>query len=180
MIFASIRNQDRHLRVLVEDLLDATVVDTLPRVLLTCGAIVGFFGIAEIFRVRDVVRGVQVGIPAGRRGGIVLVQGYRESEDITATDRRELTRGECGGVQGVRQVGLVLVECPVGVVVLVVPHGEASGGIRQRMEPSEEKVGKLCLGICGGLNVTDCGGREGPVMKWISVHHELSRCLEVW
>lgn len=97
MILASIRNQDRHLRVLVEDLLDATVVDTLPRVVLACGAIIGFFGIAEIFRVRDVVRGIQVGITAGRRGGIMLVQGYRESEASPQQSEGSL-RGESAAV----------------------------------------------------------------------------------
>lgn len=32
-------------------------------------------------------------------------------------------------------------------------------------EPSEVKVGKLCLGICGGYNVTVCGERQRPLTK---------------
>lgn len=64
MILASIRDPNRHLWVFVEDLLDATVVNTLPRVLLTCSAIVGFFRVAEIFRMCDVVWGVEVGVTA--------------------------------------------------------------------------------------------------------------------
>lgn len=80
MVLASIRNQDRHLRVLVKDLLDSTVVDTLPRVLLTRSAIVGFFGITQVFRMRDEIRWVEVGVTAGRRGIFVLVQRYRGLE----------------------------------------------------------------------------------------------------
>lgn len=55
VILASVRDQYGHVGVLIEDLLDATIVDALPRVLLTGGAIVGFFGVAEIFRVRKII-----------------------------------------------------------------------------------------------------------------------------
>lgn len=70
MILARISDQDWHLRVLIEDLLDAAVIDTLPRVLFAGSAIVGFF------RVCDVVRRVEIGITAGRWSGIMLVHGY--------------------------------------------------------------------------------------------------------
>lgn len=46
MVLASICDQNRHVLVLVEDLLDAAVINAFPRILLTCGTIVGFFGIA--------------------------------------------------------------------------------------------------------------------------------------
>lgn len=71
---------------------------------------------------RDVVRRVEVGIAAGGRGIIVLVQGYRGLEASSHQAGKELTRGECSRVQRVGQVGLMLVKCPVGIVVLVVPH----------------------------------------------------------
>lgn len=52
MILTRIRDQYGHIGVLVEDLLDATIVDALPRVLLTGDAIVGFLRIAEVLRMR--------------------------------------------------------------------------------------------------------------------------------
>lgn len=55
MILASIRNENRHFWVLIEDLLDATIVYTLPRVLLACGSIIGFLGITQILRMGDIV-----------------------------------------------------------------------------------------------------------------------------
>jgi hypothetical protein len=122
MVLASIRDQYRHLGVLIEDLLDTTVVDALPRVLLTGSAVVGFLGIAEIFRMGKIVWRVQIGVTAGGWGIIVLVQGYRESVVSPQQVGEELTRGEGGGVQRVGEAGLVVVKSPIGVVILVVPH----------------------------------------------------------
>lgn len=72
MILASIRNENGHFRILVEDLLDATIVYTLPRVLLACGSIIGFLGITQILRMGDIVWRIQVGVAAGRGCGIML------------------------------------------------------------------------------------------------------------
>jgi hypothetical protein len=72
MILAGIRDQNRHFRVLIEDLLDATIVYTLPRVLLACGSIIGFLGITQILRVGDIVWRIQVGVAARRGCGIML------------------------------------------------------------------------------------------------------------
>lgn len=94
MVLASIRDQNRHLRVLVEDLLNATVVNTLPRVLLTSGAIIGLFGVAQVFRMRDEIRRIEVGITAGGRGIFVLVQSCRGLEASPQQTGEELTRGE--------------------------------------------------------------------------------------
>jgi hypothetical protein len=41
MVLAGIRDQNGHLWIFIEDLLDPAIVDTLPGVLLTCGAIFG-------------------------------------------------------------------------------------------------------------------------------------------
>lgn len=168
MVLASIRDQYRHLGVLIEDLLDATVVDALPRVLLTGSAVVGFLGIAEIFRMGKIVWRVQIGVTAGGWGIIVLVQGYRESVVSPQQVGEELTRGEGGRVQRVGEVGLVVVKSPIGVVILVVPHDNQCTERRKDGDLALEKVGKLCLGICGGLNVTACGGPQRPVTKWRS------------
>lgn len=72
MILAGICDQNRHFRVLIEDLLDATIVYTLPRVLLTCGSIIGFLGITQILRMGNIVWRVQVGVTAGWGCGIML------------------------------------------------------------------------------------------------------------
>lgn len=72
MVLAGICYENRHFRVLVEDLLDATVVHTLPRVLLACSSIIDFLGITQILRVGDVIWRVQVGVTAGRRCGILF------------------------------------------------------------------------------------------------------------
>lgn len=165
MILPSIRDQYRHLRILVEDLLDATVIDALPRVLLTGSAIVGFLGIAEILRMREIVWRVQIGVTAGGRGIIVLVQGCRGSAVSPQQAGGELTRGESGGVQRVGEVGLMVVKSPIRVVILVVPH---DGQGTERMSPGM-KVGKLCLGICGGTSTSPpFGGLQRPVTKWRS------------
>ena len=50
----------------------------------------------------------------------------------------------------------MMVECPVGVVILVVPHlaedreevGHRDNGAFRELEVGT--LGKLCLGICGG------------------------------
>lgn len=73
MVLASVCDQNRHLRVLIEDLLNATIVNTLPRVLLTSNAIVCLFGVTQVFRMGDEIRRVEVGITAGGRGIFVLV-----------------------------------------------------------------------------------------------------------
>jgi hypothetical protein len=57
MVLASICDQNGHFWMFIEDLLDPAVVDILPGVLLTCGAIIGLiFGIAEVFGVSDIIR----------------------------------------------------------------------------------------------------------------------------
>lgn len=94
MVLSSIRNQDRHLRVLVENLLNPTIVNTLPRVLLTGSAIIGLFGVAQVFWMGDEIRRVKVGIAAGGRGFFVLVQGYRGLAASPLEAGEELTRGE--------------------------------------------------------------------------------------
>jgi hypothetical protein len=66
----------------------------------------------------------------------------------------------------------MVVECPVGVVILIVPHDveDTKGPGRQR-SLRELEVGNLGLwescawGSAGRTNVTDCGGREEPLTK---------------
>lgn len=68
MILAGICNQNWHLWVLIEDLLNPAIVDTLPGVLLACGAIFGLIlGIAEVFGVSDVIRRFITRIMTGGR-----------------------------------------------------------------------------------------------------------------
>lgn len=78
MILPRISDENGQLWILVEDLLDATVVDALARVLLACYLIIAsLLGIAEVFGVRDVGgRGVEIGVSAGRGRGIMLVDSY--------------------------------------------------------------------------------------------------------
>lgn len=80
MIFACICNENGCLGVLVEDLLDATIVDALPGVLLAGGGIIGRvllgFRVAEIFCTREVVGWVEIGVSAGGRGGIMSIESW--------------------------------------------------------------------------------------------------------
>jgi hypothetical protein len=70
-----------------------------------------------------------------------------------------------------------LVECPVGIIILIVPHVvEVTKEVRHRDNWSLgedwklELMGKLCLGdLRGRTNVTDCGGRKRPLTKWRSL-----------
>jgi hypothetical protein len=82
MILASIRNKNRHFRVLIEDLLDATIVYILPRVLLACGSIIGFLGITQILRMGDIIGWIQVGVAAGWGCGIMLERSYPDVSDL--------------------------------------------------------------------------------------------------
>jgi len=54
-------------------------------------------------------------------------------------------------------MSFMLVKCPIGIIVLVVPHSE-SEDLKQN-EPLRSGGGweAVCLGICGGHNVTDYG-----------------------
>ena len=103
MVLASICYENRHLRVLVKDLLDATVVHTLPRILLACSSIIGFLGITKILGVGDVVWRVQVGVTAGRRCGILFEGSCVESAPswINSGWTGELAYGETGQLSAV-------------------------------------------------------------------------------
>lgn len=71
-------------------------------------------------------------------------------------------------MQRVGQVGLVLVKGPIWVVILVVPHVELPkdlASIPRSLPEVKVGKGKLCLGICGGHNVTGCGGPQRPLTK---------------
>lgn len=60
----------------------------------------------------------------------------------------------------------MVVKSPIRVVILVVPH---DGQGTERMSPLGMKVGKLCLGICGGTSTSPpFGGPQRPVTKWRS------------
>lgn len=73
VILASVGNKNRHLGILIENLLNAAVICTLPGVLLAGGAVVGFFGITQIFRVGDEVWWVSIGVTTGRWSGIGFI-----------------------------------------------------------------------------------------------------------
>lgn len=83
VVLPGIGDHNRHVRVLIEHLLDAAVVNTLPGVLLTRGAIVGLFGITEILGMGNVVRRVYIGVATRRRSGILFVDCYRRSEEAS-------------------------------------------------------------------------------------------------
>lgn len=107
MVLAGIGYENRHFRVLIEDLLDATVVYTLPGVLLACSSIVGFLGIAQILRVGNVIWRVQVGVTAGRRCGILFEGSCVESAPSSNNSgwRGELAYGETGRLSAVSRAG---------------------------------------------------------------------------
>lgn len=94
VILAGIGDQDGHFGVFVENLLNPAVVNTLSWVLFACCAIGGFLGIAEIIRMSDIVWRIQVGISAGGRSRIMLVNGYRGSEICSEPGERWDLRGE--------------------------------------------------------------------------------------
>jgi hypothetical protein len=93
--------------VLIEDLLDATVVSTLSRVLLTRGAIVGFLGIAEIIGLGDEVRGIYIRVAARWRGGIMFVMCCRVSDHGQMARHHNTTKvlgWRCGSSRAERAV----------------------------------------------------------------------------
>lgn len=72
MVLAGICYENRHFRILIEDLLDATIVHTLPRVLLARSSIVGFLRITQVPGVGDVIWLVQIGVAARGRCRILF------------------------------------------------------------------------------------------------------------
>jgi hypothetical protein len=68
MILAGICDQDWHLRIFIKNLLDPAIVNTLPGVLLTCGAIFGLIlGIAQVFGMSNIIRRFIARLAAGGR-----------------------------------------------------------------------------------------------------------------
>lgn len=62
----------------------------------------------------------------------------------------------------------MLVECPIGVVILVVPHlAEDRGDVGHRDNGAfgSWRLESCAWGSAGRTNVTDCGGRDGPLTK---------------
>lgn len=77
MILACVCDYYWHLWVLVEDLLDPAIVDLLPRVLLTRGAIFCLIlGVAKVFGVSEVIGRFITGATTRRRGGILCIKFY--------------------------------------------------------------------------------------------------------
>lgn len=99
MVLPCICDQDWHLRILIENLLNSAIVDTLPGVLLACGAVFGLIlGIAEVFGVSDVIGWFTAGSTARRRSGLLSIEFYLESETGPKAEAlgRELTRRKGG------------------------------------------------------------------------------------